>query len=541
MVQCAQPRDLSGGAKDTEPPKVLKLSPQNFSTNFRGQTIAMEFDEYVQIRSLNSELVVSPPLNYPVEYRQKGKRVFFDITDTLKPNTTYNFNFGNAIVDLNENNPLDSNLFVFSTGSTLDSGIIFGTVKDAYTQELVKNATVVLYPQTDDSALYTGSPLYITKTNAQGEYLLQFLQNTPYQIFVVETPGENFKYVPLTKVGFTSSLVNPTNTDPVNFSVFKPIDTAQFVTKDFSKEYFNFNMGFNNPLIKPQFTFVPENDTITYIIEEIRTDSFKFWIVGDQDIDSVTVKTVDEKGFTDTRTIDISEKSMFLKKLKKKKQTSSPVRVSLGSKNGVHHYFDTLRLNFSRPVLRWDVDSMLFAQNADTMPMHKAITSGLLDLKLPNLEYGTSKELRSIAVTHIWDPSTDYAFIFHSGSFTDIINEVNDSTILKFRTQNFEDYGSFRFKVEVPNYSGPLVLQLLNSDGKLIRNYYVKSGEEIYHELAVPGTYKFRLILDRNGNKKWDTGNLDTQSQPEEIVYYSGSIEIRANWDMEETWKVDLK
>ncbi|MGB0390100.1 MAG: Ig-like domain-containing protein [Salibacteraceae bacterium] len=541
LIRCAQPRNLSGGEKDTIPPKVLKLSPQNLSTGFQGQTLAMEFDEYVQIKNLNGELVVSPPLSYPVTYRQKGKRVFFDIQDTLKTNTTYNFNFGNAIVDLNESNPLDSNLFVFSTGNTLDSGIIYGTVKDAYSQKLVDNAVVVLYPQTYDSALYKGEPLYVTKTNNKGEYELQFLRDTEYQIFALATPGEKFKYIEQTKVGFANNLQNTKAETPVDFAIFEEKDTTQYVSKSLSKEYFSFNIGFNNNLINPKFKFSPSPKETTYIIEEIRPDTFKFWINGDLDIDSVTVNIVDETNYSDTVQIDIKDRTKFYKKLKKKKETRSPVRVSLGTDNGVHHYFDTLRINFSRPISTWQTDSMWFVQNEDTMVMKEAIVNEILTVLKPEINRGTFKELRSVAVTHKWKPMTNYAFIFNQGAFKDIIHQVNDTTILKFKTKNFEDYGSFRFKVEVPGYNGSLVLELLNQKDKFIRNYIIKPGEEIFHELAVPGTYKFRLIIDRNGNKKWDTGNISKGIQPEEVVYYSGTIEIRANWDMEETWKVDLK
>ncbi|MFT4753565.1 MAG: hypothetical protein ACI9GM_000191 [Salibacteraceae bacterium] len=541
LIQCAQPRNLSGGQKDTSSPKVLHLSPKNLSTNFTGTSIAMDFDEYVKIMSLASELVVSPPLSYPVEYRMKGKRVFFDIRDTLKANTTYNFNFGTAIVDLNEGNSLDSNLFVISTGDFIDSGLIYGSVKDAYTQKPVENATVILYHHTADSALYNGNPLYVTKTDNEGAYQLRFLNNTEYQIFVLATPGENFKYVPLTKVGFRKETLKPDGTIPINFSVFEELDTAQYISKEFSKEHFSFVVSTNIDLKEPSFKFWPINDTMNYIIEEIRSDSFKIWIPGDKKIDTVEVYITDESGFSDTAKISMSERKMFYKKLKRKKETASPVKVNIGTKNGVHHYFDTLRLSFSRPLDHWKVDSMLFVQGTDTMAMKKAIQTGIIEVKIPETKRGTSRQLRSIAVTHEWEPSTDYAFIFNSGSFIDIINQTNDTTILKFKTKNFEDYGSFRFTVKVPNYDQPLLLQLLNSKGEFLRDYKIKSGDEVYHELAIPGTYKFRLILDRNGNNKWDTGDLSKGIQPEEMVYYSGTVDIRANWDMEETWKVDIK
>lgn len=541
LTQCAQPRALKGGKKDSEAPKILKLSPQNLTTGFQGHTIAMEFDEYVQIKGLNSELVVSPPLDYPVTYKMKGKRVFFEIKDTLLENTTYNFNFGNAIVDLNESNPLDSNLFVFSTGNYLDSGSIFGIITDAYTQQTVKDAKVLLYHAAKDSAAYKGDPIYVTQTNSKGEYQLRFLADGDYQIYALTTPGEDFKYIPLTKVGFHSTLANSTTHEAIDIALFNEKDTLQYISKELSKDYYTFSLGFNLNLIEPSFVFTPSNDTIQYVIEEIAADSFKFWIPGDREIDSVALFISDKSGYLDTTKIAISNRSDYFKKLKKRKQRQAPLKINLGASAGVHHYFDTLRLHFNRPLESWNLDSMSFAMGKDTLSMRKAFSEKIITATLPILQNGKTTNLRSIAITHEWQPSTDYAFIFDNGSFTDIIKQTNDSTTLKFKTQNFEDYGSFRFTVKVPGYSGPLLLELLDTKGKYLRTYNLKSEDVIYHKLSVPGTFKFRMILDANNNGKWDTGDLENEIQPEKVVYYSGTIDIRANWDVEETWEVDFK
>ncbi len=539
-IQCAQPRPLTGGQKDNQPPKVKKLSPANLSTNFSGNTIAMEFDEFVEIKSLNSELVISPPLDYPVTYKIKGKRVFFEIKDTLTPNTTYNFNFGNAIVDLNEGNVLDSNLYVFSTGSYIDSGLVTGTVSDAFTQEAMNGIKIVLYSAVNDSGLYKGSPRYVTQTDDKGNYQLRFLAKGDYNIYALESPGENFKYVPQTHIGFHNESIESEINPEVDMFLFKELDTLQFISKELSTDYFTFNIGFNNDLRKPRFKFIPSQKETDYYIEELKADSFKFWIPGDADIDSVTVLISDETGYTDTVEVDVYSKEKYFKLLKKKKRSMPLLKIGLGSNAGVHHYFDTLQLTFSRPLVNWNIDSMKFVSGTDTIAMVDAFTKNLIKAELPDRKNGTSTQLRKILITHKWEPSTEYAFIFDNGSFTDILNQSNDSTTLKFKTKNFEDYGSFRFTVKVDTYKGPLLLELLDTNGKKLRTYNIKSGDVIYHELAVPGTYKFRLIFDANDNKVWDTGNIEKGIQPEKIVNYKGTIDIRANWDMEETWEVEF-
>ena len=184
VYSCAQQRPITGGAKDTTPPQIVTSSPQNYSTNFKGDKIVFEFDEYIQVKSLNSEMIVSPPLSNSVDYIIKGKRLFLQINNALLPNTTYTFNFGQAIVDLNESNPLDSNVFIFSTGTYLDSGTVSGKLIDAYTQKPLKKATILLYPAHQDSAVYNGTPKYITKTADDGSFMLNYLYQQDYQLIV---------------------------------------------------------------------------------------------------------------------------------------------------------------------------------------------------------------------------------------------------------------------------------------------------------------------------------------------------------------------
>jgi len=541
LVKCAQPRPITGGDKDETPPQITHSIPQNLSKGFNGHTIMLEFDEYVVVKSLAAELVVSPPLQYPVEYKIKGKRVYFEIKDTLLENTTYNFNFGNAIVDLNESNALDSNLFVISTGNFIDSGSISGFIKDSYTQKPIKNAVVLLYDSYRDSALYNGKPSYIAKTDGNGAYELKYLAHKNYQIFSLEHSSTDYKYMPFANVGFYNKLVDPIADDAINLVLFHEEDTNQFVSKEFSRAYFAFNVGLHSPLVNPEFSFIPSEDTVRYIIEEIKSDSFKFWIEGDRDMDSVYLFIHDDLGFQDTVKMDLASRKKFYKKLKRKDQKNSPLKVRPAINSGLHHYFDTLHVNFSRPILKWDLNKMFFIHGSDTMPMDSLMKEDIITASLPTSDRGSSKELRTMVIDYDWQPNQKYGFIFNQGAFTDIINQVNDTTVTAFKTNTFEDYGSFRLTINVPDYNGPLVLELLNKDSKFLRNYFVKSGDVIYHELSKPGKYQLRLILDRNGNKKWDTGDLSKQAQPEEVIYYKGIIEIRSNWDMEETWNVELK
>ena len=167
---CAIQVPPSGGEKDTKPPKVLSTTPKNYSTNINANNIEIEFDEYVQLKDANTQLIISPLLNYQPTTKIRKKKLYIHISDTLKANTTYTLNFGTSISDLNEANLLENYQYIFSTGSILDSLKIKGKVENAFNLKKDKNQIVMLYRNSDDSIPYKERPLYFSKTNDEGEY-----------------------------------------------------------------------------------------------------------------------------------------------------------------------------------------------------------------------------------------------------------------------------------------------------------------------------------------------------------------------------------
>ena len=148
IVSCANRGSPSGGEKDTEPPVITSESPKNFSTNFKGDEIIITFNEYVKIKDLRKQLIISPPMDTdPIVYPMGGasKYISIKIKDTLQPNTTYAFNFGESIVDNNEENPYPYYRYVFSTGDTIDSLSVKGYVEDALLKKPETFISVMLY------------------------------------------------------------------------------------------------------------------------------------------------------------------------------------------------------------------------------------------------------------------------------------------------------------------------------------------------------------------------------------------------------------
>jgi hypothetical protein len=180
LAACAQQSSPTGGDKDTLPPQVLESSPQPFSTNFKGNEIELEFDEYIQVKDFSSQLIVSPSLENQPEYKIRGKKLIVSWEDSLAANTTYQFNFGKSVVDLNEGNVKTDMVFVFSTGPHLDSLTIQGQVVQVADNTPLEECAVMIYQNNIDSLPLTTPPQYFAITDANGFFELRYLPEGDY-------------------------------------------------------------------------------------------------------------------------------------------------------------------------------------------------------------------------------------------------------------------------------------------------------------------------------------------------------------------------
>jgi hypothetical protein len=192
--RCANIIPPTGGPRDTIPPVVLNSSPQNFSTRVAGKEIRIEFDEFIELRNINQQFIITPPQRERPEFRVRGRNLFIDLNTDLIANTTYTLNFGNAIVDLNEGNPLANYEFVFSTGDVIDSLSYSGIVLDAYTNQPVEGAVVMLYDQLQDSIPYLQMPLYAIRTGKDGRFRMNNLRSDTFKVFALKDENNNYLY-----------------------------------------------------------------------------------------------------------------------------------------------------------------------------------------------------------------------------------------------------------------------------------------------------------------------------------------------------------
>ena len=219
---CAVMIPPNGGPKDSLPPVLMQAVPELSSTNFNTNKIVLNFDEYVELKGMQDNLIVSPlPKSNPV-MDFKLKTVTIKLRDSLKPNTTYSSDFGNGLVDVNEGNALKGFTYVFSTGKYIDSNRISGNVILAETGIYDSTLIAVLYSNLNDTAVLKTKPKYMARVDSKGNFKFQHLPNATYNVFVM--PNEYSKrYDDSTKMFafMDSATLSSTNPTPLKLYAYQ--------------------------------------------------------------------------------------------------------------------------------------------------------------------------------------------------------------------------------------------------------------------------------------------------------------------------------
>ena len=516
MTSCAKRGNITGGLKDTLAP-VLKLSfPKNYSTNFKGTEIKLTFDEFIKLKDLKKQLIISPPLkNEPLILPTSvGKFISIKINDTLQANTTYNFNFGQSIEDNNEGNPLNQFKYVFSTGSYIDSLSISGTVKDAYTKDVESFVSVMLYDVNDkfnDSVVYKGTPRYITNTlDSLKTFKLENLKAGKYLLVAMKDYGSNNKFNPSKdKIGFNKQFITIPNDTIFELKLFKevqPFKAIKPIQASGNRLIFPYegkadgiklalkNKGVDLPIIITKF---PKKDSLQVWYKPLKTDSLSLAVS----------KEKYNKNFT----------------FKFKEQKRDSLNIT-ALQNGVLNFREQFTIESATPLTKFD-NSKIKLINKDSVAVPFTTK---YDEYNQRLFFDFKKDF-----------SQNYTFKMLPGAMTDYLEKTNDTLIYRLSTKELEDYGNL--KVNLQNVKRfPVMVQLTNQAGDVVATEYSESNTKVEFNLVEPALYSLRAIYDNNKNKEWDSGNYLEKRQAEEVVYLSKEIDIRANWDVEQVFDLSI-
>lgn len=529
---CAQIVSPNGGPKDVEAPVVYDsiCEPLNYSTHFNAQTIVISFSEYIRLNDPNNQIVISPPLAIDPEFRLKKKSLIVDLKgNQLRPNTTYTINFGNAIEDITEGNKAKNLKYVVSTGDFIDSLMVFGTVKNAFTLAPEEEAMVMLYENDEDSIPLQEKPIYFARTDKQGQYFIPFMKKGAYKAFVIVDGNANYLFdLPTEPVAFTDSIVKPGLADSTNksldFLLFYEDKGPQFVKSANFYEPGRLVIALGKREFQPQVNILNIGLDSSYWVSSTQTlnkDSLIYWLPQRRITDTLLLEVRSDTAVLDTLEIGIAHKELTDKKDKNKKE------IRLSSRNNVRGSFDlfeTINLQFSHPIDSVFKDSIRLTADSVAIPFEV-----LQD----------DEEQRIVSIQANWQPTHLYKLYAPPGTFKDVYGYRSDTIQESFTTQKEHFYGEFKLKVNVPQAAHQFVLQLFNEQGKMLDERILNGPELLQWENMLPGKYTVKLIYDMNNNGRWDTGDYLAHLQPEKVLWFSENIEIRSNWDLELKWLIE--
>lgn len=574
MYSCANIGNPSGGPIDKTPPIFMRSNPTPNAVNVKDRKIEIFFDEIVTLKDPSTKIIVSPAQTEMPRMSALGRKVTVELVDSLLPNTTYTIDFSNSIQDNNEGNAIDNFAFAFSTGSVIDSMRVSGYVLDSRTLEPMQSVVVGLQSNLADSAFHKEKLQRVALTNDRGQFTIRNVSPGSYHIFALKDLDRDYKFGnPTEDIAFLDSIIVPSigsreAADTV-YNDLNEIDTIMRATRpayfpndillsmfneDRKSQYLANNLSVDSTRISltfaaasdtlPSLSIVGRNDVPDqwYTLERSQTnDTLTYWIRPPHLVSADTLIVATTYLRTDTAsnlswgtdTLKFTFQRQKAKKKKKNEETDSLEQIRFMElhplANGTQEVYAPLLLQTGTPIERYSREAFHLQrklQNDTTFYPAEIKSIALRDSTLSR---------RDLMLKVDWEPGAAYTLAVDSLAMTDIYGLQTKPLKVDFNVRKMEEYGNIVFNI--PAVRDSAIVELLDGTEKIVLRAPVKSHRAELLNL-LPGKYYARLFIDRNGNGKYDTGNYDMHLQPEETVYYPGAINLKKNWDVEQTWDI---
>lgn len=576
LYACANMARPGGGPYDEEPPVFVrsKPTPGQVNVSLKDQKIEIIFNENIKLEKPNEKVVVSPPqINMPI-VKSNAHTVTVELQDSLKPNTTYTIEFGDAIQDNNEGNPLKDFSIAFSTGDRIDSLQIAGTVLNAADLEPVTGMYVGIQPDLADSAFMKKPFLRIGKTNERGQFVIRNITPGSYRVYGLKDVNNTYSFdIPSEDIAFVDTVVIPSVAilahrdtiwkDSVTVDSIRMMDVPHYYPYDLVLRAFNENkknVYFEKAerLQKNKVTLyfsapedsLPEIKGLNFnandwaqVESSLNHDTVTYWIKDSTiyNIDTLrlaatymytdTLKQLVPK--TDTLELYMRAPKVTKKKEDKKKEGEAADSVKIEYLPVKDQISGTLELG-ARPRISFDEPIGDFSQENIRLELKK---DSVLVLQ-PSELVPTGTNLREYELKAKYQPGAEYVLTVDSAAFTGLYGLHNKAITKNFKVKTVEEYGNLLFALAGVKDSA--FVELLDAKDAAVMKAQVKNGEAKFIHVK-PGTYYARIVLDKNGNGKQDTGDFLLHRQPEEVRYFSEPLNIRANWDVKQEWDIYAK
>ena len=536
----------SGGPKDTIPPIITKLYPLDGQINVpRHKTkLVLTFNEYVTVKDPKS-LFLSPPLEKAAKFKLQNKSVVVYFENDLDSNKTYTLDVTNAIADNTEGKRFPGYTLVFSTGNQIDSMLLTGIVQDCNTLQPIKGATVMLYKDLADSAVFLHRPDAAVKTDDWGFFCLRNIQDTTYRLFAIIDENNNNIYEPETeKIAFVDSIIRPLvkiNDSLPEIQKYDMKDTICCLARNTEYELNVFREKPSKQLIVNKervgertayITFmapyaqidsiwikgVPQDKLLTQF--NLQQDSLEIWVNDprpqpDTLFLNVKYMKTDTLGLLNSFTEEIKlpkPKSALIAKTSrkdiKKEDTTAVFTVDAKPENIEQYGFV---VEFKYPLVQDAFDSLNF----------KSINPRQQESEEKYTVKRDSLNLRKYIITpkNQFQPGYEYILKMPHRKFKDINGFYNDSLDVKVSLPKDDKLSTMMLNMS--NVKNKYIVDLLDEKRtKVLRNYIIDKDQTLVFPYLKAGKYSIRITEDLNKNGLVDTGNILEHKQPEKVLFY---------------------
>lgn len=555
LIRCARPGSPTGGPEDITPPEVRSAVPPDRSVSFDAKKITISFNEFIQLKDPAKEIFISPPMRTRPEFKTQGKNITVEFKEELKANSTYTINFGNSIIDYSANNPLINFEYVFSTGDHIDSLSISGKVINAFNDQPEVDIIAMVYTDENDTIPLDSLPLKIpprsaSKTTKDGSFRINNLAQGQYKLVALQDLNNNYIFdLPNERFAFLDSLI----------TIAPPETTIDAV-----------DSTYNDTIVSPAFQIVPGESFTLYLFEEMDSTQrlLSKKLVGSSllqyifrmPVDSVEISLVNfqpdrpdwyipefnktkdtlnfwlRSGLPDTIRVRVSAGDSLVDTTrffpgrttpdrtgKRREAAKEGLKVNSSAFAGSFDLNKKFILFFASPIQYFDPGKLTLYTPADTL--------------VPVFSFTDSLQ-RKGELSYHWLEKEAYKILIEDSAFCDLSGLCNDSITFVFKVRALEDYGILLMDITLHEKSGQYIIQLLDEKENVIQEKTLTSSGLYRFEYLKPGNYKLKAIFDSNSNGKWDTGKYKKNLLPERVEYDTLPLSIRANWDLQEEWKL---
>ena len=588
LYACASTGTPDGGPYDETPPKFVRATPDPNSTGNTRKKIAIEFDEFIKIENAAEKVIISPPQTEMPEIKASGKRVLVEFFDTLRANTTYTIDFGDAIVDNNEGNPMGNFAYGFSTGETIDTMEVAGTVLNAQDLEPIKGIQVGLHKNLNDTA-FTKLPFdRISRTDSRGRFSIKGVAPGKYRIYALKDGNQNYLFDSKTEIiAYSDSLIIPSmepatrqdttwnaidtleidTVKTVHYTHFMPDDiilrafkeetTMQYLAKSEREQLNRFSLYFSAKAdTLPTVAGLDFDEKDAFIIESsLKNDTIRYWIKDTVLCERDTLTLQLDYLYTDTLgnlvpkrdTLYMMNKlskekrlAMAKEEMEKKEKEMKKRRKKGDTLNVVETVF--FKMNVDAPS-SMDINRNICisfeepVQSIDTAAIHVDVKVDTLWNEERFIFVSDSVIPRRYYILSDWKPGNEYRLRIDSTAIKSIYGLHTNKVENTVKIKTLEEYGTLYLNIK--GVEGNAIVQLLNSSDAVVREQKLKENNTCDFYFLQPNTkYYIRMYIDSNDNGKWDTGVYDKKIQPEEVYYFPKVWEMKANFEFEEDWDV---